>query len=171
MPSYRGTDLFALTRDTGTVEVPNFKGYLQYSERRRTYNSFGGHVTVSTGYYTHKEYPANDDKTNSGFGIRYTVPYDVAPPVSMPANRLMIASQYSNLKGYVCYDGYLRYPGIVPQYFNHWITYIHQKGWALGLGFSFSVEYPKGAAINIEPRFTKKFDRMNETVLALWNKK
>ncbi len=172
MPSYRGTDIFAITRDSGTVEVPNYHGRLQYIEKRRTYSSLGGTITATPAQsYLHTQHLSNDAPANTGYGIRFNVPTDTNPPAYMFPNQVFISRQYSNLCGHVHYYGFLRYPGISPQYFNHWTTYLHKKASALGLGFSFSVSYPLGAEISIQPRFVPKFDRVNITLLAKWVKK
>ena len=172
MPSYRGTDVFAITRDSGTVEVPNYHGRLQYIEKRRTYSSFGGTITATPAQsFLHTQYLSNDAPSNTGYGIRFNVPTDTNPPAYMFPNQIFVSRQYSNLCGHVHYYGYLRYPDISPQYFNHWTTYLHKKASAWGLGFSFSVSYPLGAAISIQPRFAPKFDRVNITLLAKWVKK
>lgn len=172
MPKFRGTDVFAITRDSGTVEVPNFRGRIQYSERRRVYNSFGSTVTVSPAqYYTHAKSLSNDAPSNTGYGIRFNEPTDVPAPSYMFPNQLYTSRQYYNLRGHVRYYGYLRYPNITPQYFNHWITYLHKKGNAVNLGFSFSVSYPIAAAISIAPKFRPKFDRMDATLIARWDKR
>lgn len=170
MPLYRSTDVFAITRDTGTVEVPKFFGRIQYSEKRRIYNSFGNTVTVSSVQnYSYTQNLSNDAPANTGYGIRFNVPADVAPPSYMFPNQIFTSRQYHSLRGHVHYYGYLRYPSITPQYFNHWITYLHKKGYAVNLGSSFSVSYPIGAAISIEPRFAPKFDKLTYTLLAKWD--
>lgn len=172
MPSYRSTDVFAITRDSGTVAVPNYQGRLQYVEKRRTYCSLGGTVTVSRPQsYLHTQSLPNDAPPNTGYGIRFNVPTDDNPPAYMFPNQIFVSRQYSNLCGHVHYYGYLRYPGISPQYFNHWTAYLHKKASALGLGFSFSVSYPIGAAISIQPRFVPKFDRLTIILLSKWVKK
>lgn len=165
MPSYRSTDVFAITRDSGTVEVPNFSGRIQYIEKRRTYYSFGGGISVSPEKtYLHTKSLANDDSSNTGFGIRFNVPSNILPPSHMFPNQVFRSRKYYNLSGHIHYYGYLRYPSLIPQYFNHWTTYLHRKGYVVNLGASFSVQYPYGAAISIEPRFAPKFDKLSYTL-------
>lgn len=168
MPAYRGTDLLGITRGSNTAEIPGgFKGYIKYKENKRLYSSIGGRLTVSPVQTVgHSQNLANDDRTSRGYGIRFNVPNNVNPPASMFPNQTFWARKYYNLSGHVQYCGLLKLPSISPQNFNHWVTYLHQKGYQLGLGFSFSVTYPFGASLSVEPRFSPKFTYVPFTVLA-----
>ena len=168
MPAYRGTDLLGITRDSSTAEIPGgFKGYIKYKENKQLYSSIGGRMTVyPVQTVGHSQNLANDDRTSHGYGIRFNVPNNVNPPASMFPNQTFWAREYYNLSGHVQYCGLLKLPSISPQNFNHWVTYLHQKGYQLGLSFSFSVTYPFGASLSVEPRFSPKFNYVPFTVLA-----
>lgn len=62
----------------------------------------------------------------------------------------------------------LQSPSVVPQNFNHFSTYWHQKSTKLFGGFSLSI--PFGASFTVSPE-NKFSNPVEDTILATWNKK
>lgn len=170
MPNYRGTDFFGLSRDSSTNILPNtFNNYYSYKRYRYFYMATNHGVTRSlnsVNQITYRNRP-NDDSSWNALAIRYSVPADVNPPVSMFVGQSFLSSNYIGLRGGVCYQGTLKYPSIKPQYFNHIATYLHQKG--LIFAGSVSVNYPLGLSFYVSNFAPKYSNPMVQILHTTWS--
>lgn len=110
----------------------------------------------------------NEDSAATGFVINFAMPGDVNPPSSMLVGSSFLSRNYANMQGGVWYQGVLQSPSVVPQNFNHFSTYWHQKSTKLFGGFSLSI--PFGASFTVSPE-NKFSNPVEDTILATWNKK
>lgn len=168
MPDYRGTDYFAITRDEGTTEVPgSFDAYTGYVTYRYLHTATSTNV-ITTLYSTEEtvntDY-SNHDSSNHGYGIEFSLPSDISAPSSLVAGTSSMSSRHVGLCGGVAYSGTLKYPTL-PQYLNHWSTYVHQTGW-YWLG-SLSITYPFGASLQLDGRTGKYASPVVDTILISW---
>lgn len=150
MPSYRGTDIFGITRDSNTVYKPGTFGNYTYNQtvKRNWYASSNGPIFLNESYTsTQKNNLANSDSSTAAFAIKHSLPADYIPG-SVLAGTFYSTTQHYNLQGAVWYQGYLKQPSIQPTNFNHWSTYQHQKSITWG---SPTISYPWGASITISP--------------------
>ena len=171
MPNYRGTDFFGITRDNNTVIIPNaWDHYFAYERSVYFLMAPGGSGPVMWSYLrTHSHFYntlRNEDANNPtrGFAIRLNMPRDLIPSF-MLAGSSANATIYWGARGGVLYQGALQQPGIVPTHFNHWSTYLHQRGttWLS----SPSISVPLGASITVSPAGSYS-DPIVDTILARW---
>lgn len=170
-PEFRGSDYFGITRDSNCSVVPGTFGNSTYYKEYRYYYLATNNGVVSslnsTNDYNDSNLP-NEDSAATGFVINFAMPGDVNPPSSMLVGSSFLSRNYANMQGGVWYQGVLQSPSVVPQNFNHFSTYWHQKSTKLFGGFSLSI--PFGASFTVSPE-NKFSNPVEDTILATWNKK
>ena len=170
MPNYRGTDFFGISRGNNTTILPNtFNNYYSYKRYRYFYyaTSYGVTRTLYSAHQITNRNLPNDDSSWTALAIRYSVPADVNPPGSMFVGQSFLSSNYIGLRGGVCYQGTLQNPSSKPQYFNHFVTYLHQKG--IILSGSVSVNYPLGLSFYVTNFAPKYSTPMTQTLHMTWS--
>lgn len=115
----------------------------------------------------HKSYKNSASDPLTGFAIKFSVPVNNIP-VSMLAGTSAVGYVRYGLQGGCWYQGVLKQPSLVPQSFNHWSTYCHQKSttWLS----SPSISVPLGASITVSPKASYNASVI-DTILATWEKK
>ena len=171
MPKYRGTDFFCITRDSNTSVIPNsFGSTVTYYQQKYIFianvggvssTKSGDPTTVTTSYENEASNPLD------GFAAKFLVPIDNIP-VNMLAGTSAGGYVRYGLQGGCWYQGVLKQPTIVPQNFNHWSTYCHQKSttWFS----SPSVSVPLGISVTVSPEASYSTSVI-DTILATWSKK
>jgi len=175
MPTFRGSDYFGITRSANIGHISDVWGnalwgnLIYFTRVPRTYVApgTGGFVRVYEGHPITRPRVSglrNVDTQMTGFGININVPSDLRPNFMFP-NQIFHGHRYTGFWGQVFYEGHLLQPASMPQYMNHWATYIHQRSafsfrpnLSFGLGVSMSISVTPAASYH-PPVIHSRIDR------------
>jgi hypothetical protein len=175
MPSYRGKDFYGFVRDTNTVEVPGcFHSIMLYTEQDYMFLA-GNYGVTHTKYgdpikHQKDDIPNNAGENHNAYTMEMNLPSNLMPPAQMLQGSSFIAKVYYGLQGGVQYGQALKQPSIMPQNFNIWLTYLHEKGWKIQISPP-SINIPATGGFSITPYFESVYDTViREPFLLTWDK-
>lgn len=151
-PQYRGIDYLGITRDSNTVSL---------SEKCESYFAYSGIPSTCTAtqngiVYTpseirkgYQQYSLpNQCNSIDANVVAIKLPEDIKNlPFFIGATGYV--EKYYNMRGGVAYEGVLKYPKEVTQYFSHWSSYLHQTKRTSKNNTSLSI--PIDGSLSIKP--------------------